>query len=107
MAADRIERLAFAETLASGQQNLRVFGLLEQWSTWWRDILMAQAGCIDTCSNLDFRSQIECHALTVDGQQVSDYLRTLRQIEAYLHHTVNRRRLALEVLVLKLPVVNG
>ncbi len=102
--ADRVERLAFAETLAANRNSRQLFGLLAVWSTWWRDVLLAQAGCAAACSNVDQMATIEHYAQIVDTATTRSFLQTLRQIEGYLHHTVNTR-LALDVLLLQLPSV--
>ena len=103
-AADRVERLAFAATLAANRSNRQLFGLLAVWTTWWRDVLLVQAGCADACSNVDLLETIRRYAQAVEEATVRSFLLTLRQIEGYLHHTVNTR-LALDVLLLQLPVV--
>ena len=102
--ADRIDRLALAEQLASNRNNQQLFGLLETWLTWWRDLLLTQTGCADECANLDQQEQLtqQAHHLTLS--EIQRYLAVLRRIEGYLHHTVNTR-LALDVLVLRLPRV--
>jgi DNA polymerase-3 subunit delta' len=104
MAADRIERLAFSETMATGRSSRQLFGMLELWSTWWRDVLLAQCGCIEACSNVDQDGQIRHLAQQLDQEQVRRFVHTLQRIEGYLHHTVNTR-LALDVLVLNLPSI--
>ncbi|MCX6043943.1 MAG: DNA polymerase III subunit delta' [Chloroflexi bacterium] len=100
--ADRIERLTMAEQMASNRNNQQLFGLLELWTLWWRDILLAQAGNFEACCNIDQQSQIVRQAALLPAQQVQRYLHTLKRIETYLHHTVNTR-LALDVLLLQMP----
>lgn len=102
--ANRIERLDFAEQLASGRNNPDLFAMLELWTTWWRDVLLAQVGCPEACSNIDQQAEIARQAAALTTQQVRDYLLTLHRIDGYLHHTVNTR-LALDVLLLQLPHV--
>ena len=102
MGADRVERLAFAGELAAQRDNQSIFGLLEVWTSWWRDVLLAQAGCDDACSNIDQQERIAAHAGVIELRTVHGYLATLKRIEGYLRHTVNVR-LALDVLLLKLP----
>jgi DNA polymerase III subunit delta' len=106
MAADRIERLAFAETLAASRNSRNLFGLLEVWTTWWRDVMLVQAGCFDACANVDQEEEIHRQARLLEQARVREFMHTLQRIEGYLHHTVNTR-LALDVLVLKLPVLQG
>ncbi len=102
--ADRVDRLAFAETLSSNRNNLSIFGLLELWTTWWRDVLLAQSGCIDSCSNIDQLEELNVQAQSIPESIVRKYLQTLQELDTYLHHTVNVR-LALDVLLLRLPKV--
>lgn len=102
LAADRIDRLAFADSMATGRNSRQLFGVLELWATWWRDVLLAQSGCIEACSNVDQEGEIRRQSELLDHDSVRKFLHTLRRIEGYLHHTVNIR-LALDVLVLQLP----
>ncbi len=102
LAADRVERLAVAEQLASNRNNEQLFGLLETWLTWWRDLLLTQVGCGDQCANLDQLTVLQQQAQQVPLPAIQHYLKLLRQIEGYLHHTVNTR-LALDVLFLQMP----
>lgn len=103
--ADRIERLAFAEQLASNRNNQQLFSLLELWTLWWRDLLLAQAGSLDNCCNIDQRSEIARQAELLTTKAVQHYLYLLKRIETYLHHTVNTR-LALDVLLLQMPYID-
>lgn len=102
MAADRLERLRFAGELAGQRDNQHLFSLLEVWTSWWRDVLLTQAGASEACSNVDAQPRIEDHARQLETRIVQNYLATLKRIEGYLRHTVNVR-LALDVLLLKLP----
>lgn len=100
--ADRVERLAFAEKLSANRNNQRIFGLFELWTMWWRDVLLVQSGCTDLCNNIDQVEELVSEAQTIPEPIVRQYLQTLQQLETYVHHTVNIR-LALDVLLLKLP----
>jgi len=100
--ASRVERLAFSQSLSSSRQNERLFSLLALWTGWWRDVLLAQAGCLDACNNIDHPAEIERDAQNFVPVDVQAFLHTVRRIEGYLHHTVNTT-LALDVLLLQLP----
>ena len=102
MDADRVDRLAFANTLASNRDSQALFGLMETWTSWWRDVLLVQSGSHEACSNIDQQERIARHAQSIERPAVYTYLLTLRRIEGYLRHTVNTR-LALDVLMLNLP----
>ena len=100
---DRVSRLAYAEALARNRDNRTMFALLELWATWWRDVLLVQSGCAEACSNIDRLEDLTGLARQVSAHAVQRYLRTLKRIEGYLHHTVNTR-LALDVLLLQMPM---
>lgn len=100
--ASRVERLAFSQSLAGNRENERLFGLLALWTGWWRDVLLAQAGCADACNNIDHQAEIQRDAQSCAPADVQTFLYTLRRIEGYLRHTVNTT-LSLDVLLLQLP----
>ena len=102
IAANRIERLEFSDRISARRDNRQLFGMLELWSTWWRDVLLAQNGCLDAIGNIDQEAELERQARSLSASAVMRYLQKLQQIEEYLHHTVNTR-LALDVLLLELP----
>jgi DNA polymerase-3 subunit delta' len=102
LAADRIDRLALAEQLASNRNNRQLFGLLESWFTWWRDLLLTQTGCAEQCANIDQQELLVQQSRHITLADIQQYLTVLRRVEGYLHHTVNTR-LALDVLLLRLP----
>ena len=100
--ASRVERLAFGQSLSGKRENERLFGLLALWTGWWRDVMLAQAGCLDSCHNIDHQAEIQRDAQACASTDVQAFLYTLSQIEGYLRHTVNTA-LALDVLLLQLP----
>jgi DNA polymerase-3 subunit delta' len=100
--ADRIMRLKMAADLAPERDDRQLFGMLALWTTWWRDVLLAQSGCVNQCSHIDQRAEIERQALRIAPEAVRGYLHTLHRVEGYLRHTVNTR-LALDVLLLQVP----
>jgi DNA polymerase-3 subunit delta' len=103
--ADRVERLHFVDQMASDRNNEQLFAMLELWTTWWRDVLLAQVGCPEACCNVDQQEEIARQAAGLETTAVREYLHTLSRIEGYLHHTVNTR-MALDVLLLRLPQMN-
>lgn len=102
LAADRIERLALAEQLAANRNSQQLFGLLETWGVWLRDLLLVRAGCGAHCANIDQEARLVQQAELVTMADIQQTLALLGRIEGYLHHTVNTR-LALDVLLLRLP----
>lgn len=104
--AGRVERLAFAEKLSSVRNDRQLFGMIELWVLWWRDVLLAQSGYMDACCNVDKQAEILQHAQAIPQQIVQQYIHTLQRIESYLRHTTNLR-MALDVALLQLPRVTA
>lgn len=102
--ADRVERLAFAEKLSAARSDRQLFGMLETWILWWRDVLLTQSGYMEVCCNVDKQAEILQHAQAVPQQIVQRYIHTLQRIESYLRHTTNLR-MALDVALLQMPRV--
>ncbi len=105
-AADAVDRLLFAEKSATSFTSRHLFEMIDLWMTWWRDVLLVQSGCAESCCNIDQTTVLQRQAHAVPTKTVREYLRTLQRIETYLQHTINTR-LALEVLILKLPSVGA
>jgi len=98
-----LRRLAYAETLSRAGDDLEM--ALGFWSTWWRDVLLVQRTLPDAVLNLDRKAQLLQQADLFRPEQVeralNDLLQTLRRIKANVN-----TRLALDVLLLRLPRLN-
>jgi DNA polymerase-3 subunit delta' len=101
-AAARQEQLSHLARLVSQRDDPQLFALLEGWTLWWRDVMLAQAGCLEECNNVDHLEIIQQHARQLSPQAVRTYVQTLGRVASYLRHTVNKR-LALDVLLLQMP----
>ena len=100
--SSRVARLAFAQKLTAARNQTRLFTLLALWTSWWRDVMLAQAGCLEQCANIDLLDILADAAGDFRPVDVQAYLRTLNRFEGYLRHTVNTG-LALDVLLLQMP----
>ncbi|MDP3046128.1 MAG: DNA polymerase III subunit delta' [Chloroflexota bacterium] len=105
--ATRVDRLAFAAE--QGQrygkdmsERESVHAVLDLWSTWWRDLLLANAGCQDMMVNADRAEALQRETRRYSLAQVRAFLESLRATGQQLRQNVNPR-LALEVLVLAIP----
>ena len=107
MAADRIERLALAGDLRPPTATAgSCSGCWKSGQAGGADLLLAQADCTDACNNVDQVAEIQRQARMLDRSIVREFMHTLQRIEGYLRHTVDTR-LALDVLVLHLPVLKS
>jgi DNA polymerase-3 subunit delta' len=103
LAANRTQRFAFAEKLAR-RDGPEVLALLEEWTLFWRDVVQHMSDDPQMpLRNSDYQQTIrrvaECSTLPT----ISSTLHTLAQTSRYLQQNVNAR-LALDVLMLKLPI---
>ena len=98
----RVARLAFSQKLAAARSQTPLFPLLALWTGWWRDVMLAQSGCLEQCANVDLLDVLADTAGDFRQADVQAYLHTLSRIEGYLQHTVNTG-LALDVLLLQMP----
>lgn len=98
----RLERFAYAETLSKDKDSARL--VLQTWLSLWRDVMLASTGAPLAVVNPDREEEIaylsSSLGLVRSRQAVSLVERTLHLLD----HNVNPR-LALEVLMLDLPVV--
>ncbi len=98
--ADSTERLRLAEQLSQRAETVRPTLML--WLNWWRDVMFAQADCIEQIINVDQRAAIEAAARQWTTDQVRNMVRRLWDTLKYVEANVNVR-LALETLFLLLP----
>jgi len=101
---DRAQRFQVAAKLAEDTERLRE--VLDLWIVWWRDVLLASAGCLDLIVNSDQRNRLCDYARRWDSVTVERCIRALFGVVQELEQNVNPR-LALEALMLDLPGVRG
>jgi len=102
MQSDLYKRMSFAELIAT--RNAALYALVELWMSWWRDVLLVQAGCHEAVSHVDYGETLQQHARLLPANKVQAYLHTLRRTEECLRHTIPPR-LPLEVMLLRLPAL--
>ena len=105
--ATRVDRMAFAAEQAQRYgkdmpERQSVHAVLDLWSTWWRDLLLAKAGCQNMMVNADRTDALQNETRRYSLGQVRAFLESLRAAGQHLRQNVNPR-LALEVLVLSIP----
>jgi DNA polymerase-3 subunit delta' len=101
-------RFAWAGKLAGGftQDRRAVYAVLDRWADYWRDIMLVKMGLRDMITNIDRREEIAAVAASCRLDAARDYLKSIEQCARQLRQNVNPR-LALEVLVLDIPMPGG
>ncbi|BCX05658.1 MAG: DNA polymerase III subunit delta' [Candidatus Roseilinea sp.] len=103
LAANRTQRFAYAEKLARAEPA-RIAQTLEAWLLLWRDVarVVGRDAPTEALVNADQREWIARLANALSVAQIVALLRATGQALQYLDRNVNAR-LALDVLLLKLP----
>jgi DNA polymerase-3 subunit delta' len=100
LAANRVKRLDFAHR--TSRDPAAASRLIEQWTCWWRDLLLLCNGIEHDVVNIDRLDELRASAECSNARQAWAVLSALQETEVQLKNNVNTR-LALEGLLLKLP----
>jgi len=102
LAASRVQRFEVAQHLSEDSEKLK--DILELWLFWWRDVVLAARDSLDLIVNVDMRRIIAKQAAQVGPTEAERMVRAILSTMEALEQNVNAR-VALEVLMLDMPVV--
>ncbi len=99
------ERFAYVAQLAAqfNQNRGLVYGVLDLWLDYWRDLMLVKTGCGDIITNIDRLDRLVEMARGYRLAQVKTFIEGLRAAAEQLRQNANPR-LVLEVLMLDIPV---
>ena len=100
LSASRVERFAYAETLAKDKESMRQTLLI--WLSYWLDVIRRSSGARIPLINLDRLPEIEHLAACFDLSQCSRVVNALEKAGEQMDANVNSRLLA-ETLLLDWP----
>jgi DNA polymerase III subunit delta' len=100
--AGKVQRFDVAQRLSADSDKLH--GILELWLLWWRDMVLAANNCLDLIINVDMQGMIQNQAAKIGAAESQRMVRAILGTMEALDQNVNAR-VALEVLMLDLPVV--
>ena len=100
--AGKVQRFDVAQRISADSEKLHA--VLELWLLWWRDIVLAANNCLDLIVNVDMQGMIQKQAAKVGAAESQRMVRAILGTIEALDQNVNAR-VALEVLMLDLPVV--
>jgi len=101
----RVAGFRWAEERAKqyrGGEQAAVFAALDLWQSWWRDVLLAAAGCADQMVHIDRRDEIARAAKQYRLSDIHAFVARLNDTARQLRENVNPQ-LALENALLHLP----
>jgi DNA polymerase-3 subunit delta' len=101
-------RFHYAGKLAAGfsQNRGAVYETLERWLDYWRDMLLVKLGSEETITNIDRKEELREMASGYQPGQIIGCIESIRRTAELLRQNVNTR-LALEVLMLDIPIKGG
>ena len=86
----------FSKDRQSGQ------GMLDQWLSWWRDLLLVKGGADHYATNAHRLKELEEQSQRYSLSTIRAFIHCIEEAQSQLEHNANPR-LALDVLMLKLP----
>ena len=103
-AAGRVAQFAYAAELATlhSKDGEGARTVLETWQSWWRDLLLYRVGLRELVINVDLRDRLAEDALCYPTEVLGRMVQAIQETISLLAQNVNAR-LALEVLMLRLP----
>ena len=98
------DRMDLAERLSEAFKRERepVWAQLEQWQTWWRDVLLVVSDAAEGIANLDMLADLQADAAMYRRGDVARFLQALADARTYLAENV-QSRIALDALMLAPP----
>lgn len=75
---------------------------LDQWTTWWRDLMLVRTGCAESVVNVDYVNDINGQAQRLSLEQIRDYIGKLNEARQDLELNVVPR-LVFDSLVYTMP----
>jgi len=105
---DYEKRFALVSRLAAGfnQKRGAVYDILDLWLDYWRDLMLVKLGCHDAITNSDRRDELALLAGRLSLAGIKNFMAGIQAAAAQLRQNVNPR-LALEVLMLDMPKIEG
>jgi DNA polymerase-3 subunit delta' len=106
--ADCEERFAYVSQLAArfSQNRGSVYGVLDLWLDYWRDLMLVKIGCRDIITNVDRLDRLVETAQGYQLAQIKAFIESIRSAGEQLQQNANPR-LVLEVLMLDIPRKEG
>ena len=100
--AGKVQRFEVAQHLSAEGDKIR--GILELWLLWWRDMVLAANNSLDLIVNVDMQGRLQKQAAKVGAAESRRMVHAILRTMEALEQNVNAR-VALEVLMLDMPVV--
>ena len=88
-------------------QRGAVYRVLDLWRDFWRDLMLQKLGCDDMIINIDHKAElVEMAPIASELEQIKGVIDSIQSCAEHLRQNANTR-LALEVLMLDIPIKEG
>ena len=98
--------LAARQATRFGKSRAEIYRMLDQWLSFCRDLLLVKLDIKDEVVNTDYKASLEAFATRVGTLEARSLIGSLSSTRQYLEQNASPR-LALEVLMLGLPLLGG
>ncbi|MFC1870918.1 ATP-binding protein [Chloroflexota bacterium] len=97
-------RFAYTAELASqfSQNREPVWGIMDLWLDWWRDLLLVKVGCRDNAVNVDMLATLTDRAGGYRLDEIRDFIDCIQVAREQLRQNASPR-LVLETMMLEVP----
>jgi len=104
--ADVIQRLSFAGSLQRGfyADRTRVQDLLEDWRSWWREVLLVQTGSRELSAEPDAGTELTVPAASLSPKEAADFIHRLIEAQRQLSQNASPM-MVFDLLLLHLPKI--
>lgn len=104
IAADSERKFAYSSQLSSrfSQDRELVYGRLELWLDWWRDLMLVKTDAAESVTNIDRLEELGSMAGRYSLAQIRNFIRGIQAADEQLKQNANPR-LVLDVLMLDIP----
>ena len=99
------DRFSYIAGLENGRRSIdrkKAETLINNWLTWWRDLLLIKNGCQESVINIDFMPVLEKWSRILSTAEIRDFIDNLQDSLLLIKKNANIR-LLLEVILLDMP----
>ena len=76
--------------------------MIDNWLTWWRDLLLIKNGCTENITNIDLTPILEKWSKLLSTEEIKNFIENLQQSLLLIKKNANIR-LLLETILLDMP----
>jgi DNA polymerase-3 subunit delta' len=98
-------RFSYIAGLETGRRSIdrkKAESMIDNWLTWWRDLLLIKNGCRESITNIDLTPILEKWSKLLSTEEIRNFIENLQQSLLLIKKNANIR-LLLETILLDMP----